>query len=323
MPSLLKFILLVCALLSAASHAADNYPSKPLRIVVPWPPGGSADLRVRQIAEKLTGVIGQPVIVDNKAGASGQIGAESVARAIPDGYTILYGSVQDQGIAPAINPKLGYNPLQDFEHITLSHGNVHVLVVHPSVGVNSVKELTTLLRNNPGKYSYSSGGIAHTSHFTGALFSQLIQADTVHVAYKGSAPALADVVAGQVAFSFDFVGTSLPFIRSGKLKALLVTGGKRVPAVANVPTATEAGLKDLDPIVTWACFVAPKGTPKAIVARLNAAFCKVLRMKDLEKTFVESGTFTMPSTSDEFTAHLRRELPRWAALLERTKIEVE
>jgi tripartite-type tricarboxylate transporter receptor subunit TctC len=261
----------------AAAPAADSYPNKPIRLIVPWPPGGIADLRVRQVAERLTQGLGQPIVVDNRPGASGSIGVAVGARAAPDGYTVTLLSVNDSAIAPALNPSLPYDVLRDFEPVVHLTRTPLVLLANPALEARTVADLAAVARARPGRLTYASNGAATTHHIAGEVLCRDLGIEMKHVPYKGAAPALMAMVAGHTPVGFDFAGTAAPHVQAGKVRALLVTGGKRVPLLPDVPTASEAGLPELDAIVSWGGFAIPKGAPIAIRDRLNAELVKALR----------------------------------------------
>jgi tripartite-type tricarboxylate transporter receptor subunit TctC len=278
---------------------------------------------VRQIAQRLTKSLGQPVVVDNRPGASGSIGVALGARAAPDGYTLTLISVNDSAIAPALTPTLPYDPLRDFEPIVQVTRTPLVLLANPSLNVRTLADLTALAKARPNQLMYASNGAATTHHFAGELLCKSSGISMKHVPYKGAAPALMAMVAGHTPVGFDFAGTAAPQVQAGKLRALLVTGGKRVPLLPDVPTASEVGPQDLDAIVSWGGFAAPKGTPVAIRDRLNAEFVKALREPELKADFARSGTEPVGSAPDEFAAFLKAEQARWVRMIRLTGVKLE
>jgi tripartite-type tricarboxylate transporter receptor subunit TctC len=327
--SVTRCLLLLCAFLAYLScmtgtvAAAETYPTRPVRLIVPWPPGGIADLRARQIAERLTKDLGQPVVVDNRPGASGSIGVALGARAAPDGYTLTLISVNDSAIAPTLTPTLPYDALRDFEPVVQVTRTPLVLLANPSLNVRTLADLTALAKARPDQLMYASNGAATTHHVAGELLCKSAGIAMKHVPYKGAAPALMAMVAGHTPVGFDFAGTAAPHVQAGKLRALLVTGGKRVPLLPDVPSASEAGLQDLDAIVSWGGFAAPKGTPIAIRDRLNAAFVKALREPELKADFERSGTEPVGNSADEFAAFVKAEQARWARIIRLTGVKLD
>jgi tripartite-type tricarboxylate transporter receptor subunit TctC len=307
----------------AAVPAAENYPSKPIRLIVPWPPGGIADLRARQVAERLARGLGQPVVVDNRPGASGSIGVAVGARAAPDGYAVTLISVNDAAIAPALNPSVPYDVLRDFEPVVQFSRTPLVLLANPALEALTVADLAAVAKARPGRLIYASIGAATTHHIAGEVLCRDLGIDMKHVPYKGAAPALMAMVGGHTPVGFDFVGTAAPHVQAGKVRALLVTGGKRVPLLPDVPTASEAGLPELDGIVSWGGFAVPKGTPIAIRDRLNAEFVKALREPALKTDFERSGTEPVGSSPEAFAAFVKAEQARWARMVKLTGVKLE
>ena len=281
----MKFRLLLSALLALGAFAApavhaQAWPARPVSLVVPYPPGGSADILARSVGAKLGERLGQPVVIENKAGAGTAIGAQAVATAAPDGYTLLLGTVSSQAINPAMN-KVGYDPVKDFVAVAPLAAIPFVLVAHPSVPANSVADVVAMAKASPGKVAYASAGPGTSNHLAGELLAGSAQVNLVHVPYKGSAPALNDVLAGHVPLMFDLIATALPNVQSGKLKALAVTGRERSALLPNVPTARESGLRDYE-VTAWFGVFAPAGTPQAVVSRLNTELTAVLGAPDMQ-----------------------------------------
>jgi tripartite-type tricarboxylate transporter receptor subunit TctC len=318
------FVLLACLCgWGRASAADETYPSKSIRLIVPWPAGGIADLRARQVAERLGKGLRQPIVVDNRSGASGSIGVALGARAAPDGYTITLISVNDSAIAPALNPMLPYDVLRDFELVVQSTRTPLVLLANPALEARTVADLSALAKARPGRLMYASIGAATTHHIAGEVLCRDLGIEMKHVPYKGAAPALMAMVAGHTPVGFDFAGTAAPQVQAGKVRALLVTGGKRVPLLPDVPTASEAGLPELDAIVSWGGFAVPKGTPIAIRDRLNAEFVKALREPILEADFERSGTEPVGSSPEAFAAFVKAEQARWMRMVKITGVKLE
>jgi tripartite-type tricarboxylate transporter receptor subunit TctC len=300
---------------------AQEWPVKTVRIVVPFPAGGSADLMPRIVAEKLSEKWGQPVIVDNRPGAAGNIGAEAVFRAEPDGYTLLSGPPPPLVINKLLYPKLPYDPAQ-FVPVTVIGAIPNVLLVHPQIGVSSVAELIALAKKNPGKLNYASQGSGTTSHLTAELFKSMAgNLQITHVPYKGTAPALADLLGGQVDMMCDNLGVSLPHVRSGKLKALAVGSRGRASALPDVPTLGE-GLPGFE-AVAWFGIVAPPKTPAAIAAKISAAVQDALKLPDVQKRLAELSAEPMGLNPAETAAFMKQETERWGAVIRSAGVKVE
>ena len=272
-------LVLSCLLALAMSRAIaqGGYPDRPLRLIVPFPPGGTVDLIARIVAERIAPGLGQTVVVDNRAGAGGAIGADAVARAAPDGYTILQGTGSTHGTNPAVNKKLPYDPIKDFDPIVMIARTPYILVAHPAIAANTVRELVALAKAQPGKINFASYGSGSSNHLAAELFKAMAGIDLVHVPYKGAAPAVAAIVAGEVQVIFDVVGTSGQHIKAGKMKLLGVGSPQRSPVAPDAPTLAESGVTGFDAGTFFGLF-APAGTPRVIVDRLNREVVKVLAM---------------------------------------------
>lgn len=293
--------------LSSAAVAADAYPSKPIRLIVPFAAGGTTDIVARIVSEGLTRELGQAVVVENRGGGGGSIGADALVRSTPDGYTLGVATVSTMATNPATNPQNPYNPIKDFTPITNLVNVPNVLTVNPSVPAKTLAEFITLLKNNPGKYSYASSGTGGISHLDGELFKSLTNTDMVHVPYRGSGPALNDVIAGQVNAQFDNLPSSMPHIQAGKLRALAIEAPKRLPSLPDVPNFGEAGLPQMDNMA-WYGMVAPAGTPQAVVDRIHAAAVKVLKDPKIAQRLADGGSLVDGSTPAEYAALIKREL---------------
>jgi tripartite-type tricarboxylate transporter receptor subunit TctC len=312
------------ALLAGASTGARaaGYPERPIRFVVPFPPGGPTDVVGRIVAAQLSEVIGQQVIVDNKAGAGGNVGTEVVAKSKPDGYTLLLGTAATHGINISLYEHLEYDPVKSFTPIALTGQNPMVLLVPPSMP-HTVKELIAKLKAEPGKWSYASSGNGTTNHLGGELFKKRTGIDVVHVPYRGSGPALQDLLAGRVAFMFDSFGTSLEYIKSGKLQALGVMASKRSVAGPDVPTMAEAGMPDFIG-ATWNVVVAPAGTPQPIVDQLNIAVNKALKDSKTAQRMVLAGIDTVDDSTPASTAEfIKSEIAKWRDLVKLADAKVD
>jgi tripartite-type tricarboxylate transporter receptor subunit TctC len=311
---LLAGLTTALALCAGLAPAADNYPSRPVTMVVPFAAGGSTDLIARIIAEKMTEDLGQTVIVENKAGAGGNIGAAAVATADPDGYTILMGTIATHALNPAIMKDMPYDPVKDFAPISLLVLVPNVLEVNPELPVKSVQELIALLKSKPGEYSYASSGIGTPLHLSGELFKSLAGVDMVHIPYRGAGPALNDVVAGQVPIMFDNLPSSTQFIKAGTLRALAVTTKTRSASFPDLPTMEEAGVPGYE-TYTWNALFAPAGTPQAVVDRLNASAVKAVKDPGLQPRLADLSATVVGSTADELGQHVVLELARWAPIV--------
>ncbi len=301
---------------------AQGYPSKPIRFVAPFPPGGSSDVLCRVLGQKLSDFTGQPVVVENKAGASGNIGHEYAAKQPADGYALVLTNNSALAINPHLFKRLGFDPQNDFAPVTMVASAGQVLVVHPSVPATSVKELITLAKANPGKLHFGSGGRGIPSHIAGETFKVVTGVDIVHVPYKGTVQAVGDLVAGQVQLVFSDMVPAVPHIRAGKLRALAVTVGERSAALPDVPTMDEAGLPGFRSVVWWAV-LAPKGTPPDIIARLNSVFGRIVKAADVQERYASLGIFTEHSTPEHVTERAKADLQEFARILKAAGVEAE
>ena len=315
MSGALRFVVaLSLALGLAAGAAAQPYPAKPIRFIVPYPPGGSADILTRAIGQKAGEGLGQPFVVENRPGAGTAIGAEALAKSAPDGYAIMLGTVSSHAINPALNPKLPFDPVRDFTPISLVASIPFAMIVHPSVSAKTVEEFVALARAKPGTLNYSSAGSGTSNHLAGELLRSMTGIDIVHIPYKGSAPALNDLLAGQVSMMFDLVLTAAPHVRSGAVRGLAVTGAQRSPALPNLPTVAESGVPGYE-VSAWFGIFAPAGVPQPVVQRLNAEFVKAMQQPDLRQRLASQGAEPLTSTPDEFAGYLRNEIDKWAKVV--------
>ena len=311
-------LLAVLGPVSAWAQAAEWPAAKPIVYVVPFTPGGSTDIVGRTLAQKLGESLKQSVVVDNKPGQAGGIGAAYVARAAPDGYTLFGGTISTHAINASLYKKLPYDPMKDFEPVSLVARLPNVLIVNSQLGVNSVAELVALLKKDESKRIFASSGAGTSTHLAGEMFADLIGVKLTHVPYKGTPPALTDVAAGQVPFMFDQVTAALPLVKSGKLKLLAVTTGKRIALVPELPTMIESGITGFE-MSSWQAVYAPKGTPKPIVQRLNAEIVKALKQPDVQaKLSDQLAMEIVGSTPEELRDHMAREIPRWAELVKKS-----
>ncbi|HPU51525.1 MAG TPA: tripartite tricarboxylate transporter substrate binding protein [Burkholderiaceae bacterium] len=299
----------ICAFLVAGVSAQEDFPSKPIRMVVPFAPGGETDIFCRAIAQRLSEVLGQNIIVDNRAGATGIVGSEHVARSAPDGYTLIFGTAATHALNLAVFKTLPYHPVRDFEPVALLGSVPLVVFTHPSMPSN-LKDFIAELKANPGKYSYGAAG-SSTSHLGIELFKNAAGVNAVHVPYKGTGPALQDTVSGQVQFMGGSIGVGLPMLQTGRVRALGVMGRARMTSAPNVPTFAEAGMPNME-VGTWNVVMAPRGTPKPVVDRLNAAINKVLGEDPIRAKLDSYGiTPIADSTPASTAAHIQREIARW------------
>ena len=316
--SLHRFVFATLATSAALAHsvhaASGEYPNRPIRFVVPLAPGGAVDIAARAVGQGLSTRLGQQVVVDNRAGGGGNIGAEIVAKAPPDGYTMVMGSSSNFGVNPTLYKNLPYDAIRDFAPVSLVSFAPNGLYVHPSVPAQNVKELVALAKARPGTLNFASSGQGGSNHLAGELFKMVAGVDIVHVPYKGTGPALADTISGQVQMQFGSVIAALPHVKAGKLRALAVTVPRRVSVLPQVPTMAEAGYAAVETTV-WNGVLVPAKTPAAIVSRLNAEIVAVLKDADLRARFAAQGAEAVGSTSAEFGAHIRREIDKWGKVV--------
>jgi tripartite-type tricarboxylate transporter receptor subunit TctC len=316
------FLVIFLALLVDMRAFGDIYPSKPITIVVPWPAGGTVDQRARQIAEKLAKALGQPVVVENRAGASGGIGAGMVAKSAPDGYTLLYGSIADLAINPAINPSPGYDPIQDFAPITQVSSGYFVLAARPGLGAKSLQDLIKLAKSKPGELTCGSSGIGAPMHFSLLVLNRSAHIDISHVPYKGEAPVIADLLGSHIDIGFPVATGGLPYFKAGKLVPLAVLGPRRLSAISEVPTVTELGFPELE-MTLWGGFVAPAATSADIIKRLNTELVKIITSAEMREQFANVGAVAVGSTSAEFTVLIQSERARWAKMIKTAGLRME
>ena len=302
----------------AHAQTGDWPNAKPISYVVPFTAGGSTDIIGRTIANKLQESLKQAVVVENKPGQAGGIGASFVAKAPPDGYTLFGGTISTHAINASLYKNLSYHPVKDFEPVALVATLPNVLIINPSLGVNSVAELIALLKKDPTKRMFASSGAGTSTHLAGEMFGDLIGVKLTHVPYKGTPPALTDVAAGQVSFMFDQMTAALPLAKAGRVKLLAVTTGKRITLAPELPTMIESGVPGFE-MSSWQAIYAPKGTPKAIVQKLNAEIVKALKQPDVQaKLHDQLGMNIVGSTPEELAAHMDKEIPRWADLVKKS-----
>lgn len=314
---LIAAVTLTSVALSGIARA-DGWPAMPIRLINPWPPGGPADIVARPIMEKLSRALGQPIVVENKAGANGIIGANFVANAAPDGYTLLFSHVGPIAISPAMDSKIPYDPVKDLEPVTQIVSGPTVLVVRPELPITSVPELIDYAKKNAGKLTYGSVGQGSTTHLAGEMLHMMSGIEIVHVPYKGAAPVLTDLLASQIDMAFINVSGALPYIRAGKLRAIAVTTLKRSSVLPDLPTVAET-LPGFE-VSSWYGLMAPARTPKKIVDRLYQEVAVILKMPDIVDLMRQSGLEPEGTTPEQYAAYIREELVRWAKLVKETGV---
>ena len=312
---------LAVALAPAGPAAAQDFPTRPVTLVIPFAAGGSTDLVGRLIAERMAAELGQPVVVENKGGAGGNLGAAQVAKASPDGYTILMGTVATHALNPALYKKMPYDPVTSFAPVSLLVVVPNVLVVNPDFPAKTTEELIALLKKDPGKYSYASSGNGTPLHLSGELFKSMADVDMQHIPYQGAGPALVDVLSGQVPIMFDNLPSSTSHIKSGKLRALGVTTAKRAPSFPDVPAIAEAvpGYETY----TWNAVFAPAGTPPEVVAKLNAAANKALADPKVQARLADFSAVSVGSTPEELGEHVKKEIAKWAPIVKASGAQLD
>jgi len=317
-----KTIVAAVAVLAAGAVFAQSYPVKPIRLVVPFPPGGPADSVARVLAQKLTEVIGQNVVVDNRAGATGTIGAGLVAKSPPDGYTLLLGTSNELAMSPGLFDKLPYDPVKDFAPLSNVINFPNILVVNPHLPARTVAELVALARAKPGQLSFATSGIGSTNHLTGVVFQDIQKVKVNYVPYKGGGPAVTDLMGGHVDSMFATMPSVVPFVKSGKLKALVLTDNKHWPALPEVPSAKEAGVPDLI-VITWNGVLAPAGVPDAVIAKLNADITTVANSTDMRERMKAQAAEIATTTPDVFAAMLRNDFAKWSKIIKQAGMRAE
>jgi tripartite-type tricarboxylate transporter receptor subunit TctC len=318
---LLISLLIAVGTIGAAS-AQQNYPNKPIRYIVPFGPGGSTDLLGRIVAQHLQDAWGQPVVVENRPGAGGAVAAAAAAKSPPDGYTIMGGTISTHAINASVYSKLPYDPIKDFEPVTLLATQPNMLVVNPSIPAKTVPELIALLKANPDKYTFSTSGNGTSTHLAGELFKTMTGTKMTHVPFKSTPEALAQTVSGQVSMTFDNINTAYVQVKAGNLRALAVTTSKRSSIAPEVPTMAEAGLTGYE-LGSWHGVFAPAGTPKEIVAKLNAAIVKILQRPEVRQQLLVLGIEPIGSSVESFSAFVKAEVPKWAVVVKESGAKVE
>jgi tripartite-type tricarboxylate transporter receptor subunit TctC len=312
-------VALAASLAWANAAGAQQYPNRPIRVIIPQSAGGSTDLAVRAVMQRLGDVLGQPVVLDNRPGAGSLIGTDLVAKAAPDGYTLL-GVASSFSINPSLHARLPFDPVRDFAPISRLCALPHILVVHPAVPVKSVKELIALAKAKPGQLNVATSGISTSTHMAAELFMYMTGTKMVPVPYKGGAPGNIALVSGEVQLYFATISTALPHIRAGKLRALAVTTRKRTAAAPEFPTIAEAGLPGYEH-ASWVGMLAPAGTPPAVIARLNGEIARIVQLPEVKEFFLRDGLEPEGDTAKEFTANIRNEVAKWIKVVKAAGIK--
>jgi tripartite-type tricarboxylate transporter receptor subunit TctC len=316
------FLAALLAMMCAASAFAQQFPTKSIRLVVPFPPGGFSDTFARVIGNEMAKSWGQQVVVDNRTGAGGVIGSEIVAKAPPDGYTLVMGTIGTHAVNATLFPKLPYDPVRDFTAVAFVVEAEGLLVVHPSIPVKTTKELIALARQKPGELTYASAGAGTTSHLAGELFKTMAKVNVVHIPYKGNAPAITEMISGQTSMLFATLPTVLPQVQANRLRAIAVLGGKRSQALPSVPTLAESGLPGFE-VNNWTGILAPAGTPAAIVTRLNAEANRVMALPEVQARLPKEGLRHVAMTPQQFGDFVRSEKDKWGPIVKATGAKAE
>jgi len=322
MRSRCTWVVLLAALAGSFPVCAQSYPTKPIRMIVPYPPGGGTDIVGRMVAQKLFESLGQQVIVDNRGGATGSIGAEAAAKSLPDGYTILMGNIAPNSINVSLQPKLPYDPVADFAPVSLVASTPNILVVHPSLPVRTVKDLIALARARPGQLNYPSAGVGSSSHLAGELLGILTGIKIVHIPYKGGGPAMIDMISGEMQMMFATMPAAMPHVKSGRVRPVAVTSARRSQTLPQLPTIAETGVKGYE-ASTWYGVLAPAKTPRAVVERLHGEIVKMLAAPDTRERLTAQGFEPVGSTPEEFAAYIKSEIAKWAKVIREAGVKVE
>jgi tripartite-type tricarboxylate transporter receptor subunit TctC len=313
---------LAAILCTAPAIAQDKWPSKPITYVVPFPPGGTTDILARLVAQRLGPALGTPIVIENRPGAGGNIGSDYAAKAAPDGYTILGGTISSHAINASLYKHLPYDPLKSFAPITMIGTNANVLVVGASSPLKSVQDIVAATKSKPGGLSFASAGNGTSQHLSAELFKTLANIDMVHIPYKGSAPAIQDVMGGQVPMMFDTTVVAAPFIESGRVRALAVTSTRRLPSLPDVPTMIEAGVPGYD-VVAWQAMFVPAGTPPAIVQRLYTEVSAILKLPEVRERLAKLGVEPSGMPPQQFVAFQAKEIAKWAKVVKAANVKVD
>ena len=321
-PVLVVPALLSCMVGSAVAQSAPAWPVKPVRIISPFAPGGGADITARAIGQKLSPALGQPVVIDNRGGAGGMVGVDLAAKSPPDGYTLVLGTIGPIAINPSLFAKMPYDPVKDLAPISHTANALNVLVVHPSLPVKNVKDMVALAKKRSSDLNFGSSGPGAADHLAGEMFNTMTGAKMVHVPYKGGAPAMIDLVAGNVQLVFSTVSTALGSIQGNRVRAIAMAGNERFALLPEIPTVAEGGLKGFE-ANNWYGLFAPAGTPKDILVRLHGETVKIMAMPDVKKRLLESGINATSSTPEQFAAYIDSETKKWAKVIKAANITAE
>jgi len=308
-------------LLSVTAYGQDSWPSRPVRFILPFPPGGGTDILGRLIAERLSAGLGQPVVIENRGGAGGNVGAEAAARSSPDGYTIVL-VAPSLAISPTLYSKINYDPVKDFAPVSLVATVPNVMITQASLPVQNLQEFIAFAKAKPGALNFGSGGAGTSNHLAGELFNIVTGAKLVHIPYKGVNLAMQDVLAGNVHLVFIGIPAAAPHIKAGKLRALALVAPQRSSALPEVPTVAEAGLRDFE-VTTWYGVLAPAGTPRNVVTRLNAELGKIMHSPELKEKLAATGTEPLTSTPEEFADYIKREIAKWGEVVRKAGVKAD
>ena len=314
-------LVMLFVMVPTVAHG-QAYPTKPIRLIVPFPPGGINDVLARLIGQRLGDTLAQPILIENRPGAGGTIGSNAVAKAVADGYTLLFGATSTVAVSPNLYTQLPYDPIKDFHPIGQIASVASVLVVHPALPAQSLTELVALARAKPGTLNFGSAGSGTSQHMGGELLKSLARIDMVHVPYKGGGPAMADLVGGQLSMMIEPIPTALPQIRSGKVRALAVSTGKRVPALSESPTFVESGIAGYD-LTIWFGLLAPAGTPREVITRLSTELGRSLRAPEMRERLAQQGADPIIDTPEAFGEHIRREIAKWGGVVRASGARVD
>jgi tripartite-type tricarboxylate transporter receptor subunit TctC len=320
MKPIAAFALITLA--GALPAGAQNYPVKPIRLIVPFPPGGGNDIMARTVGQKLTEATGQQVVIDNRGGAGGNIGAETAAHAVPDGYTLFLGGVGSHGTNPGLQARLPYDPVKDFAPITLIAAAPLLVVAHPSLPAKNIGELVQYAKARPGQLNFASSGTGSIAHLAAEMLNAMAKIRITHVPYKGTSPALVDLLGGQVQLMMNSAVSMIPQVRGGKLRALAVTGARRLTALPELPTVAESGVPGYE-AASWYGMLAPAKTARPIIDKLNREIVAIVRLPELRDRLIADGAEPAGNTPDEFAAYIKRELARWSAVIKSAGIRPE
>jgi len=318
----LSFMVLLSVLFHADVNAQAAYPDRPIKLVVPYPPGGTTDLLARTLAPRLSERLGQPILIENRAGAGGVIGSQVVAKSVADGYTLVFGSIASHGILPAIQTPQPYDPLKDFAPVSLVAITPNVLLANVTAQAKNVAELIALAKSQPGKLNFGSTSLGGSPHMSGELLKSQAKIQMVHVPYKGGAPMLVDLMGGQILYAFDNLPSSIQHIRSGKVKALAVTTAKRWPHAPEIPTMAEAGLSGYESSA-WFGLLAPGNTPKGIVDLLHKHVSAILKQPEVEKIYLEQGAMPIGNSPEDFSRFISAEMQKWKTVVSDTGVKLD